>query len=193
MSAGDMRVNTPGYLCARPSFVYPPRFAKSRPAWAASRSSVVDLFDDFHDAVRPGIDQDRAGIDDRIAIIADAILGGNFIVGHACFRQHRTDADVLAIVIGGVVTFGNIAVEARALVDAQHTGDAADHATDDAADNGSNRTGRPFAFARAMLDAAGHAALCKRGHRRSHDSHETGSGEILTDFHGMSLLWKRAL
>ena len=49
----------------------------------------------------------------------------------------------------------HITVKARTIVDAQNAVDAADHAANDTADHGTDRTGGAFAISRASLNATG--------------------------------------
>ena len=46
----------------------------------------------------------------------DAVFRRHFVIGHALLRQHRADADILAIAIGRDVTFDDVRVEDSALV-----------------------------------------------------------------------------
>jgi hypothetical protein len=48
-------------------------------------------------------------------------------------------------------------MKARSLIDAQDTGDAADHAPDCTSDNGAHRARSTFPFTRAAFDTAGHS------------------------------------
>jgi hypothetical protein len=48
-------------------------------------------------------------------------------------------------------------MEARTFLNTQHAGHSSNYSSDRATDNGSDRTGRPFALTRATFDAAGHA------------------------------------
>ena len=56
-----------------------------------------------------------------------------------------------------------VTAEARTLIDAEDTGDAANHAADSAANDGSDRSGRAFTLSGAALDTARHAL--SRRHR----------------------------
>jgi hypothetical protein len=65
------------------------------------------------------------------------------------------------------VLLDHVAVETRPLIDAEHTGDAADHASDDTADHGADRSGGAFAVPRAAFNPARDAlGLCDRGKRQ---------------------------
>lgn len=46
------------------------------------------LLDDFNDAARTRIDQNRSIVDDRIAIIASTVFRRNVVIGDACFRKY---------------------------------------------------------------------------------------------------------
>jgi hypothetical protein len=55
--------------------------------------------DDLNDPMRRGIDQYRAIIDDRIAIIGHAILTRHFVIGDAARQQVLADANLALIAI----------------------------------------------------------------------------------------------
>jgi hypothetical protein len=62
-----------------------------------------------------------------------------------------------------MVSFDDIAMKARSLIDAQDTGDAADHAPDCTSDNGAHRARSTFPFTRAAFDTAGHPLSGRSG------------------------------
>src|SRR5665213_1358780 len=128
------------------------------------------LFDDLDDAAGARIDQHGAAVHDGVAVIVDAVFGRHLVIGDPVLRQDGADPDVLAIRIGRTVLFHHIAVEARALVDAEHAGNSSDHAADDTPDHGTDRSCGTFAIARASFNPARHAlGLRQRGYRQSGD------------------------
>jgi hypothetical protein len=54
-------------------------------------------------------------------------------------------------------------MKARSLIDAQDTGDAADHTPDCTSDNGAHRTRSTFPFTRSAFDIAGHPLSGRSG------------------------------
>src|ERR1700722_11855376 len=104
------------------------------------------LFDNLDNPVRARIDQNRAAVHDGVAIVPGAIFRRHVVIGDAVFRQHRADPDILVILIGRTVLLDDVAAEAGTIVHPQHPVDAPDHAANDAADHGTDRTGRSFAF-----------------------------------------------
>src|SRR6202453_3492238 len=116
---------------------------------------TIALLDDLDDPAAARLDQNRAAVHDRVAIIPYAIFRRHVIIRDAGFRQNRADPDRLVIFIGRSALLDHIAVKAGTLIDAEHPGDAAHHAADDTADHGAHRTGRAFAVAGALLNAPG--------------------------------------
>jgi hypothetical protein len=57
--------------------------------------------------------------------------------------------------IGRPALLDNIIAKAGTLIDAEHASDAADHAANDTADDGADRTGCSFAIPRASLNSTG--------------------------------------
>jgi len=142
------------------------------------------LFHDFDDAMGSRIDQNRAVVHHRVAIITHAIFRRHVVIGDTGLRQNRADADVLGIAIGGTVLFDDIAVKARTLIDAQNAVDAPDHATDDTADDGTDRTGRSLALSGALVNSAGNPlGLRRKGKRHCGDK---GSDTDKTPDHDIS-------
>src|SRR4051794_33906224 len=107
--------------------------------------------------MRARFDQYGPAVHDRVPIIPHAIFRRHVVIGHARFRQHRADPDILAILIGRAPLLDDIAAEARTLIDAEHAGDAANDPTDRPAYNGSDGTGRALALPGTAFDAAGDA------------------------------------
>ena len=106
-------------------------------------------------------------------MLANAVFLRHVVIGDAVFRQHDADPDVFAILIGRAALLDHVAAKARTLVDAQNAGNAADHAANDAADHGADRTGGPLTVARASLDAAGDAlGLGQRGNGEDGDKRQ---------------------
>ena len=108
--------------------------------------SIVVLFDDFDDAMGARIDQDGPVVHDRIAIVADAIFRRHIVISDALLGQNGADPNVFVIPIRGAMLFDRVAAKARALIDAKDSIDAADYTADHAANDGSDRTGGPFAI-----------------------------------------------
>ena len=92
------------------------------------------------------IDQNGPIVHDRIAIFVDAIFRRHVVIGYALLGQNGADPDFLIIPIRRAMLFDSVAAEARALIDAKNSVDATNYTTNDAAHNGSNRTGGPFAI-----------------------------------------------
>jgi len=76
----------------------------------------------------------------------------------------------------------DVVPEARALVHSQDAIDAANDAADHASNDRTNRPRGARAFARAMLDAGGHA-LRGRDHGHHHDGPDNGNQKTTTDLH----------
>ncbi len=71
------------------------------------------------------------------------------------------------------MALGNIAMEARTIVDTQYTVHAADDAANDAADNRSHGTGIVLTDASAMSSAIWHAlSVCSGRHGECHGADE---------------------
>src|SRR5436305_3054897 len=115
------------------------------------------LLDDFDNPVAARLDQDGTAVHHGVAVIARAIFGRHLVIGYAFFRQHRADADVLAVLVGWAPLLDDVAAKARTLLDAQHPGNPADHAANGAADDGAHGTGRALAFPGAAFDTSGDA------------------------------------
>ena len=118
-------------------------------------NAVVVLFDDLDDPVGAGIDQNRAAVHDRVAIIPGAVFRRHVVIGDALFRQNCANPDVLTILIGRATLLDDITVKAWALVHAKNPVHAAHHPADHAADDRANWTRCSFAFPRTSLDPAG--------------------------------------
>jgi uncharacterized membrane protein YeaQ/YmgE (transglycosylase-associated protein family) len=84
----------------------------------SGRATTIALLNDLNDPAGARLDQHRAAVYDRVAVVVGAIFRRHVIIGHARFRQNRTDPDRLAIFIGGAALLDHIAVEAGTLVDA---------------------------------------------------------------------------
>jgi hypothetical protein len=125
------------------------------------------LLDDFDNPVGTRVDQNRATVHDRVAIVPNAIFLRHIIIGYALLRQNRANPDILAILIGRAVLLNDITAKARTLIDAENAGYSADHAADDTANHGADRTGRSFTVSRSALDPTGNS-LALRGDRQRH-------------------------
>ena len=53
----------------------------------AVATGLITLLDDFNDAVRTRIDENRSAVDHGVAIIANSVFRRNVIVGYAIARQ----------------------------------------------------------------------------------------------------------
>jgi hypothetical protein len=120
-------------------------------------TGLIALFEDFNDAMGAGIDEDRPAIDDGIAIVANAVFLWHVIVRDPVAGQVGAHPHVTLVVVRRVMPLDDVAVKPGTLIDAEHTIDTADHATDDATDNSADRPGCAFAFAGAAFNAAGYA------------------------------------
>jgi hypothetical protein len=85
------------------------------------------------------------------------VFSGDIIIAHAGFRQHDAWAKRLRIAIGRHVFAHDVFAEARAFIDAEHTGNTACHCADRAANGSTDRTGRRTTRSRATFRAADHA------------------------------------
>jgi hypothetical protein len=112
------------------------------------------------------IDQNRAVIHDRVAVIMDAIFRRHVIIGNAGFGKNGANPDIFAVVIGGAALLDDVAMKTGALIDAENPGDAANHATDDTADYRADRACGAFAFSGAALNSAGHPLGLRDGRKR---------------------------
>lgn len=127
--------------------------------------TVVSLLDDLDNPVGTRVDQHRAVVHDGVTIIADAIFGWDVIIGDAFVGQHRADAHVIGITVGRDVPLDDIAVKAWPLIDAENPGNAAHHTSDDAADNGSDRTGGAFAISRTPFNSTRNPLRLRNGRK----------------------------
>jgi hypothetical protein len=100
------------------------------------------------------VDQNRAVVHDRVAIVPYAIFRRHIVIGDARIGQNRADPDVLVISIGRAALLDDITVKARSLVDAENPVNSSDHAANDAADHGADRTGRSLALSGALINSA---------------------------------------
>src|SRR6188768_1304691 len=138
--------------------------------------SVALLLDDLDDPSAARLDQNRAAVDDRVAVIANAIFLRYVVIGDAFFRQDGADPQIFAVLIRRAALFDDVTAEARTLVDAEDAVHAADDTTDDPAD----RTGGPFAVTGAPLDASGDA-LRLYGDRQRHARGNDGNSDETAD------------
>jgi hypothetical protein len=120
-------------------------------------TGLIALFEDFNDAVGAGIHEDRPAIDHGIAIIANAVFLRHVVVRDPVAGQVGTHPHIALVGVRRVMPLDDVAVKAGTLIDAEHTIDTADHATDDATDNSADRPGCAFAFAGAAFNASGYA------------------------------------
>src|SRR5580692_2974871 len=85
------------------------------------------LIDDFDDAMRAGIDKHRAAVDHGVAVVMGAVFRWHVVIGYAVAGQVCAHPQIAIIGVGWMVPFDNVAVEARPLIDTEHTVDAADN------------------------------------------------------------------
>jgi hypothetical protein len=138
------------------------------------------LLDDLDNPSAARFDQDRAAIHNRITIISSAVFRRHIVIGDAFLRQNRANSDVLAILIGRATLLDNITVKAGTLVDAENPGDSTDHAANDAANDGADRTGCSFAISRASLNPPGDPlGLCRN--RERHCGNKGSNSEKTAD------------
>src|SRR5665213_1530076 len=143
------------------------------------------LLDDLDDAAGARLDQDRATVHDRVAIFTrGGVFRRHVVIGDALLGEHRANPNILAVLIGRAALLDDIAVEARAVIDAENAVDATDHPANDAADHGADRTGRPFAFARASLNTARDPLGLR--HDRQRNGGDNGSNSDKTADHDIS-------
>jgi hypothetical protein len=93
--------------------------------------------------MRARVDQNRAVIDDRIPIFANAVFWWNVIVGHACFWKNCAHPDVSLITIRGTVLFDDVMPKARTLIYAENAVYATHNTTNSAPDNSTYRPSSP--------------------------------------------------
>src|SRR4051812_6843419 len=137
--------------------------------------------------MRARLDQHGATVDDGVTVLTRrAILVRHFVIGHAAGRQNGADADVLAVAVGRTTLFDDIAAEARTIVHTEYAGNAADHATDGAANNGADRASRAATFIGAAFDAP-RDALGLSERRDRHRGNDGGSSEKTADHDDLHL------
>ena len=112
--------------------------------------------DDLNDAASAGVDEHRSIIDHGVAILANSVFLGNFVVSHACFRKLSAYPYIAMIAVRRTVLFNYITAETRALIYTQNACDAANDASNRAADNSADRTCRALAFAGTSFNASRH-------------------------------------
>jgi hypothetical protein len=138
------------------------------------------LLDDFDDPAAARFDQNRAAVYDGVTIFPRAIFRRHIVIGDTFLRQNRANSHVLAILVGRAMLLDNIAVKAGTLVDAQNPGYATDHSADDAANDGTDRTGCSVAISGASLDPAWDPLGLRRDRER-HGGDKGGNSDKATD------------
>jgi hypothetical protein len=73
-----------------------------------------------------GIDQNRAIVDDRVAILASTVFLGHIVIGHAGLWELGTHPYITLIAVRRAVLFNYITPETRPLIYAQNPCDAPD-------------------------------------------------------------------
>jgi hypothetical protein len=138
------------------------------------------LLDDLDNAAGTRFDQNRAAIYNRVTIVPDAVFLRHVVIGDAVFRQHRANADVLAILVRRTSLLDNIAAKAGALIDAEHAGDATDHAANHTADDRADGTRCSFAIPCASFNSPGNPLGLRHGGER-HGGGESGYSDKAAD------------
>ena len=128
---------------------------------------VAPLFDDLDDPSAARLDQNRAAIDDRVAVVANTIFLRYVVVGDAFFRQDSADPQIFAVLIRRAPLFDDVSAETRTRVDAQDAVHAADDTTDHAPDDRSDRTCCPLPLPGASFYTS-RDALRLNGNRQRH-------------------------
>jgi hypothetical protein len=136
----------------------------------------------LNDPARPGLNQHHAVVHDSVAVLADTILGRDFIVLHARCGQHRADLDFILVSIRWRRLAHDILPEAGALFDAKEASDTAGNSTKHAADNSTHRSGCRSTLFRAALSASDNA-LCLSPDWQCENRHQRGRNHR---FHGLS-------
>jgi hypothetical protein len=126
----------------------------------------VVLLDDLDDPAGTWFDQNRAAIHNRVAIIPCAVFRRHVVIGHAVFGQNGADADVFTIFIGRVPPLDDIIVKAGAVIDAENAAHSTNHAANDTADHGAERTGGSFAISRSSFDPTGDPLRLRHDRKR---------------------------
>ena len=126
----------------------------------------MPLIDDLNDRVCARINQHRVPVDYGISVISSArIFRRHFIVCHAAIREHATDTHVAVIVVRRIMTFSDIAMEARPVIDTQYAVDAAYNAADNTTNHSSDGTGIVLTDASAMIRTVRYAlSIRSSGH-----------------------------
>ena len=140
---------------------------------AAPKGGFSDWFyliDNLDDNVSARVNQHRVSVDNRISVLARTrIFRRHVIICYTAFWEHCTDAKFIAIFVRRVMTFNNITVEPRTIIDTQYAVDAAYHA----ANNRSHGPRVVLANASAMSRAVGHAlSVCACRHCERDEANE---------------------
>ena len=107
------------------------------------------------------INQHRAVVHHRVAVVANAVFGGHLIIGHATGRQHGSDPDLLLIAVRGPTLPNRLLSKTRALLVRKAPDDRPAHAANDGSngssdDSTANSTcGRPSSGAGLSLSCHG--------------------------------------
>jgi hypothetical protein len=141
---------------------------------------AVVLLDDLDNPPAPRFDQVRAAVHNRITIFSGAVFRRYVVISDAFLRQNRANSDVLAVLIGRPTLLDDVVAKAGTLLDAKNPGDATDHAANHTADDGADRSGRPFAFSRASLDPT-RDPLGLRHDRESHGGDKGSNSDKAAD------------
>jgi hypothetical protein len=84
-------------LVPRLSQVAPSGLRRAFEEAAEAAASSPDLFDDFDDPVCARVDQDRAPINDRIAVVTNAVFWRHVVVGHPVSGKVRADSHIALV------------------------------------------------------------------------------------------------
>src|SRR5215217_9535555 len=119
------------------------------------------------------INQHRAVVHHRVAVVANAVFGGHLIIGHATGRQHGPDSDFFLIAVRGPALPNRILAKARALLVRKAPDDRPAHAAHDGSygpsdDSTANSAcGRPSSGAGLSLSRHREREEAKRGYSRN--------------------------
>jgi hypothetical protein len=112
------------------------------------------LLDHFDYASRARLNQHRSIVDDRIAIIANAVFGRNIVVSDACFRKDRAYSYIAIVAIRGPMFFDDIVTEARTCIHAENALYTANDPSNCAAYDSADRACGALAFAGTTVGAS---------------------------------------
>jgi hypothetical protein len=113
-----------------------------------------ELLDHLDYASRARLNQHRSIVDDRIPIIANAVLGRNIVVSDACFRKDRAYPYIAFVAIRRPMFFDDIVTEARTCIHAENALHTADDPSNCAAYDSADWASGALAFAGTTVCAS---------------------------------------